>query len=90
MGEDLPESIYLLVFLLCLSAFFSASESAITAVRRSKLLNLAESFPKRKKALDWLIKDIHRPLAITLISNNLVNIAASSVATSVTVAFFWR
>jgi len=88
LGEDLPESIYLLAFLLCLSAFFSASESAITAVRRSKLLNLTENFPKRKKVLDWLIEDIHRPLTITLISNNLVNIAASSVATSIAVAFF--
>ncbi len=88
MGEDLPESIYLLVFLLCFSAFFSASESAITAVRRSKLLSLTENFPKRKKVLDWLIEDIHRPLTITLISNNLVNIAASSVATSIAVAFF--
>jgi len=88
LGEDLPESIYLLVFLLCFSAFFSASESAITAVRRSKLLSLTENFPKRKKVLDWLIEDIHRPLTITLISNNLVNIAASSVATSIAVAFF--
>lgn len=88
MGEDLPESIYLLAALLCLSAFFSASESAITAVRRSKLLSLAESFPKRKKALDWLVEDTHRPLTVTLISNNLVNIAASSVATSIAVAFF--
>lgn len=89
MDTDLPSSIYLLVFCLVLSGIFSASETSITATGRGKLLAIREKRPAgRARAISWLIEDIHRALTVTLIGNNLVNIAASAVATSIAVYFF--
>ena len=81
----LAETLSLLAFLLVLSAFFSASETAITSSSRSRLLALMEVYPHRKRFFEWLLKDVQRALTITLISNNAVNIAASAVATSLAI-----
>lgn len=74
-----------LAVLLGLSAFFSASETAITASGRGKILALMERYPYQKRFFDWLLKDVQRVLTIILISNNLVNIAASAVGTSLAI-----
>lgn len=76
------EGALLLLLLLLLSAFFSASETAITSVGRGKILALTERHPYQKRFFEWLLKDIQRALTIALISNNLVNIAASALGTS--------
>jgi len=76
----------LLVVLLSLSAFFSAAETAITSSGRGKILALTERFPYRKRFFDWLLQDVQRVLTIVLISNNLVNIAASAIAASLSIA----
>ncbi len=78
----ITESILLLILLLVLSAFFSASETAITSSGRGKILALMERYPYQRRFFEWLLRDIQRALTIVLISNNLVNIAASAVATS--------
>lgn len=89
MDTDLPSSIYLLLFCLILSGVFSASETSITATGKGKLLAIKEKKPSNKaKSITWLVEDIHRALTVTLIGNNLVNIAASAVATSVAVYLF--
>jgi len=75
----------LLLLLLFLSAFFSASETAITSSGRGKILSLIERYPYLKRFFEWLLRDVQRALTIVLISNNLVNIAASSVATSLAI-----
>jgi CBS domain containing-hemolysin-like protein len=88
------ESIYVirtvlfLGVLLVLSAVFSASETGITSSGRGKLLALQERHPFSKTFLAWLLADVQRALTITLISNNLVNIAASAVATSLAIMLF--
>jgi Mg2+/Co2+ transporter CorB len=81
----ITESILLLILLLVLSAFFSASETAITSSGRGKILALMERYPYQRRFFEWLLRDIQRALTIVLISNNLVNIAASAVATSVAI-----
>ena len=81
----ITESILLLILLLVLSAFFSASETAITSSGRGKILALMERYPYQRRFFEWLLRDIQRALTIVLISNNLVNIAASAVATSAAV-----
>lgn len=68
------------------SAFFSSSETAITSIGRGKLLAIQEKYPKRRKGIEWLISDMQRALTVILIGNNLVNIAASAVATTLAVA----
>jgi CBS domain containing-hemolysin-like protein len=85
VNVPLTESILLLILLLALSAFFSASETAITSSGRGKILALIERYPYQKRFFDWLLLDIQRALTIVLISNNLVNIAASAVATSLAI-----
>ena len=82
------ESFLILTVLLLLSAFFSASETAITSSGRGKILALIERYPYLKGFFTWLLRDIQRVLTIVLIANNLVNIAASAVATSLAIGAF--
>ncbi len=82
MTVDLAQSLVLLFFLLVFSAVFSSTETAITAVGTGKLMALQERHPSRRRFLGWLADDPQRALTVTLVANNLVNIAASAVATS--------
>lgn len=82
MDSDLVQGLVLLLSLLIFSALFSSTETAITAVGKGKLMALEERHPSRRRALSWLSGDPQRALTVTLVANNLVNIAASAVATS--------
>lgn len=88
MSISLPGGFIILFSLLLLSALFSSAETSITAMSRSKLLALKEKHPYEAKFLDWLLHDLQRALTITLIANNLVNIAASALATSLALLVF--
>jgi CBS domain containing-hemolysin-like protein len=79
--SDLAGSIGLLLLFLVLSFFFSATDAAITAAGKVKLKVLENAYPERKKGFAWLAADVQRALSITLIGGNVVNIAASAVAT---------
>ncbi|MDO5561979.1 MAG: hemolysin family protein [Synergistaceae bacterium] len=87
MSSDIAGSIVLLVVLLMFSIYFSAMETSITAAGKGKLLALSDEHPHRKKGFLWLIDNTARAINVTLIGNNLVNIAASAVATSVAIKF---
>jgi CBS domain containing-hemolysin-like protein len=67
---------------VALSAFFSASETAFTSVNRVKLKTLMQNGSKRAKLALNLTEDYDRLITTILIGNNIVNIAASSLATS--------
>lgn len=82
MSSELTQGLVILFSLLLLSALFSSTETAITAVGKGKLMALQERHPSRRRLLDWLSGDPQRALTVTLVANNLVNIAASAVATS--------
>lgn len=88
MDTDLSGSLILLFVLLMLSNFFSAAETSITASSKGKLLALADEHPQKKKGLLWLSENLSNAINITLIGNNLVNIAASAVATAVAIKLF--
>ena len=92
MIVDIPASaikaLIFLLFLIICSAFFSSAETAITAAGRGKLLALQERHPYQRRFFQWLVGDVQRALTITLVSNNLVNIAASAVATSLAILLF--
>jgi CBS domain containing-hemolysin-like protein len=81
VSSDLAGSIGLLLVLLVFSFLFSAAETAITAAGKVKLKVLENTHPGKKKGFAWLAANIQRALSITLVGNNIVNIAASSVAT---------
>ena len=90
VSSDIAGSIVLLVVLLILSIYFSATETSITAAGKGKLLALSDEYPHRKKGFLWLADNTARAINVTLIGNNLVNIAASAVATSVAITLFGR
>jgi len=75
-----------IVALLCLSAFFSGSETAITAASRSRMHQLAERGDPRARTVDRLIAQRERLIGAVLLGNNAVNILASALATSALIA----
>ncbi len=71
-----------ILFLLVLSAFFSGSETALTAASRAQLKSRAEKGDRgADRALD-LTEDSERLIGSILLGNNLVNILATSLATA--------
>ncbi len=81
MDSDSSTKIIFLIVCLILSAFFSAAESAYTAVNKIRLKNLASEGNKRAAVALNLSENYNSLLSTILVGNNIVNIAASSVAT---------
>jgi putative hemolysin len=87
---DATDSWLLLVFLvlLGLSAFFSSAEAAFISLPKLRIRFLVESGVKRAERLAKLAEKPERFLAIVLLGNNLVNIAAATIGTIITVRVF--
>ncbi len=77
-----------LALLFLLSAFFSGSETAYLAVSRAKIRKLAKDGDPRAQVLLHLIEHPNRVLVTILVGNNLVNITAASLATSLAIEAF--
>ncbi len=75
-------SLSLIALLLAFSAFFSASETAITAASRARAHQRAREGLRRAKTLRQLIERRAELIGAILLGNNLVNILASAIATS--------
>ena len=73
--------ILVLIVLIFISAFFSGSETSITAINQIKLDSAAESGKKSAKRVNALRNKINEVLGVILIGNNLVNISASALLT---------
>jgi len=80
----------LVIVLICLlvSAFFSGSETALTASSRASMARLEKHGNRRAKIVNRLLDQRERLLGALLLGNNAVNIAASSLATGVLLAWF--
>ncbi|MBR1658697.1 MAG: HlyC/CorC family transporter [Oscillospiraceae bacterium] len=83
-------SFYIVASLVCLalSAFFSASEMALSSASRLRLSSLAEDGSRGAKAALRLIDHFDDALSAILIGNNFVNIALSSLASVIAIATF--
>ena len=79
---------YILCLLLCfaLSAFFSASEMALSAASRLRLESAAEDGDRRAASALALLDRFDNALGAILIGNNLVNVAASSLSSVIALA----
>ncbi len=77
---------FVFIILLLFSAFFSASETALSSVNRIRLKNKADSGNRKAKSAMHLADDFDRTLSTILIGNNVVNIASASIATIVATA----
>ena len=78
----------LIVLMLIVSAFFSASETALTATSRARMHELARKGSRRAELVQFLIARRERLIGALLLGNNVMNIAASALATSVLVTAF--
>ena len=74
--------------LLLLSAFFSGSETALTAASRSRLYQLAERGDRGARQAVRLIERREVLIGAILLGNNAVNILASALATSLAIGLF--
>lgn len=86
MTPELYGTVVILVVLVMLSAFFSASETAFTSANRVKLKTMAQGGNKRAQIALNLAEDYDRLLSTILVGNNVVNIGASSMATGLFLA----
>lgn len=68
--------------LLLLSGLFSGSETALTAASKARIHHMAKHDDKRAKRVSKLIDDKERLIGAILLGNNMVNILASALATS--------
>jgi Mg2+/Co2+ transporter CorB len=74
--------------LLVISAFFSMAETAMTAASRPRLHALARQGSRRAKIVNEIRAHSESLIGTVLVSNNLVNILASALATSALIAMF--
>src|SRR6185312_4129462 len=86
-GTDWLSLVIVLVCLL-LSAFFAGSETALTASSRASMARLEKQGNRRASIVNRLLASRERLLGALLFGNNAVNIAASSLATGMLLAWF--
>jgi len=79
--------VVILIILLGLSAFFSSAETALTTVNKIKMRSLADDGNKRAKIVLKLTDNPGKMLSAILIGNNIVNLSASSLITTIAIGF---
>ncbi len=72
-----------IVILLAISAFFSASETALTAVSRGRMHQLEKEGSRAAANVNRLVANRERMIGAVLLGNTFINILTSSLATSV-------
>lgn len=88
MDPDSIQPILWMLLLVCMSAYFSASETAFSSLNRIRLKNMAEN-GQRKAALALRLSEKYdRLLSTILVGNNIVNILLTTVATVFFVSVF--
>ena len=76
---DVPR-ILIMVALVVMSAFFSATETAFSCLNKTRLKTIAEKSRRAQRTLD-LAENYDKLISTILIGNNIVNIALASIAT---------
>nr|WP_244270468.1 hemolysin family protein [Proteiniborus ethanoligenes] len=77
-----------LILLLFFSAFFSASETALMTLSKIRIKKMLEDNIKGAETIDKLVKNPSKLLSAILIGNNVVNIGASALATSLAIDYY--
>jgi len=88
MTFDLALVCLAIFVLLLISAFFSGSETALTAVSRARMHKLEKDGNKNASLVNQLIAAKERLIGTILLGNNLVNILASALTTSLFMTLF--
>lgn len=87
MDSSTVIQIVILICLLALSAFFSSAETSLTMANKIRMRSLADEGNKRAKMVLWLSEHSSQMLTAILIGNNVVNLSASSLTTSIAYKF---
>lgn len=85
MGPSETGQLITVIILLCLSAFFSSSETALTTVNQIRMRTLADNGDKRAARVLRVTGNPGKMLSAILIGNNIVNLSASSISTSLAI-----
>ncbi|MCG8559232.1 MAG: HlyC/CorC family transporter [Hyphomicrobiales bacterium] len=88
MTLGLALTLLAILALVVLSAFFSGSETALTAASRAKMHAMEQDGSSRAGLVNRLINARERLIGAILLGNNLVNILASVLATSLFLSLF--
>ena len=88
MGPSEIAQLIILLVLLALSAFFSSAETALTTVNKIRLRTLSEAGNKKADRVLRVTENQGKMLSAFLIGNNIVNISASSLATTLAIRIF--
>ncbi len=81
-------SFIIVIGLLLISAFFAASETALTGSSRASMLRLEKQGSRQAANVNWLLGMRDRMIGALLLGNNIANIGASALATGVFTAWF--
>lgn len=85
MDTDGVMQLVALIILVLLSAFFSSAETSLTTVNRVRLKTLAEEGNRRAKTALEVLDKYGKMLSAILIGNNIVNLSASALATTLAI-----
>lgn len=87
-GDSSGIQLLAILVMLCLSAFFSSAETALTTVNKMRVRTLAESGNKRAIMLANVIENPGKMLSTILVGNNIVNLSASAIMTTLAMQTF--
>lgn len=87
MDSSDATQLIILFILLLLSAFFSSAETALTTVNKIRIRTLAEDGNRRAKTVLAITDDSGKMLSAILIGNNIVNLSAASLTTTLAYSF---
>jgi Mg2+/Co2+ transporter CorB len=88
MSPEIAITLAVVVVLLLMSAFFSGSETALTAASRARMHALESEGDESAKRVNVLLERPERLISTILLGNNLVNIMASALTTSLLISLF--
>ena len=81
LDADAVTQLIIIFILICLSAFFSSAETALTTVNKIKIKTLSDEGSKKARLVQKLTDNTGKLLTAVLIGNNIVNLTASSMTT---------
>lgn len=88
MEPGVASRLIILFILLLLSAFFSSAETAFMALNKLRIRSNADEGSKKAKLVLSLIDDPSKLLSTVLVGNNVVNLAASALTTTIMLDLF--
>ncbi|MBW1890488.1 MAG: HlyC/CorC family transporter [Deltaproteobacteria bacterium] len=84
----MTDQIFVLLVLVILSGFFSSAETSLFSISKTKAIHLAKNGTGTYRLIRRMKSDPHTLLTTILIGNNLVNVAAAALATSIAMESF--